>query len=107
MPQILPIKDLRDTTQISKICHEKAEPIFITKNGYGDMVVMSIEAYEEKKFASEIYFKLKEAELEAKSTSKRYSHIMDSDSSNFCRFCYWNILDYSGLVLTRITSMLE
>jgi hypothetical protein len=38
------------------------------------MVVMSIEAYERKLFASEIYFKLKEAELEAKNTSVRYSH---------------------------------
>jgi hypothetical protein len=38
------------------------------------MVVMSIEAYERKLFESEVYFKLKEAELEAKSTDKRYSH---------------------------------
>ncbi len=36
--------------------------------------VISIEAYEEKKFESEIYFKLKDAEFEAKSTDKRYSH---------------------------------
>ncbi len=53
---------------------ETSEPIFLTKNGYGDMVVMSIEAYERKLFESEIYFKLKEAELEAKSTNVRYSH---------------------------------
>jgi len=38
------------------------------------MVVMSIEAYEQKQFESEIYFKLKEAELESKTTDKRYSH---------------------------------
>jgi hypothetical protein len=48
--------------------------VFLTKNGYGDMVVMSIEAYERKLFESEIYFKLKEAELEAKSTDVRYTH---------------------------------
>lgn len=47
MPQIRPITDLRNTTEISDICHAKKEPIFITKNGYGDLVVMSIEAYEE------------------------------------------------------------
>ena len=47
MPQIRPITDLRNTTEISDICHAKREPIFITKNGYGDLVVMSIEAYEE------------------------------------------------------------
>ena len=46
MPQIRPITDLRNTTEISEICHLKREPIFITKNGYGDLVVMSIETYE-------------------------------------------------------------
>ncbi len=47
MPQIRPITDLRNTTEISELCHARREPIFITKNGYGDLVVMSIEAYEE------------------------------------------------------------
>ncbi|WP_434311428.1 type II toxin-antitoxin system prevent-host-death family antitoxin [Hominifimenecus sp. rT4P-3] len=47
MPQIRPITDLRNTTEISELCHEKREPLFITKNGYGDLVVMSIETYEE------------------------------------------------------------
>ncbi len=46
MPQIRPITDLRNTNEISDICHSKNEPIFITKNGYGDLVVMSIETYE-------------------------------------------------------------
>ena len=75
MPQIRPVSDLRNSfAEISKIVHETSEPVFLTKNGYGDMVVMSIEAYERKLFESEIYFKLKEAELEAKSTDVRYSH---------------------------------
>lgn len=47
MPQIRPITDLRNTTEISNTCHAKREPMFITKNGYGDLVVMSIETYEE------------------------------------------------------------
>lgn len=47
MPQIRPITDLRNTTEISNACHAKREPMFITKNGYGDLVIMSIEAYEE------------------------------------------------------------
>ena len=47
MPQIRPITDLRNTTEISEACHASREPLFITKNGYGDLVVMSIEAYEE------------------------------------------------------------
>ena len=47
MPQIRPITDLRNTTEISEICHAKPEPVFITKNGYGDLVIMSIETYEQ------------------------------------------------------------
>ncbi|MDG5785879.1 type II toxin-antitoxin system Phd/YefM family antitoxin [Evansella sp. AB-P1] len=75
MPYIRPVSDLRNNfADISRTVHETAEPVFLTKNGYGDMVVMSIEAYERKLFESEIYFKLKEAELEANSTNKRYSH---------------------------------
>lgn len=47
MPQIRPITDLRNTTEISDACHARREPVFITKNGYGDLVIMSIETYEE------------------------------------------------------------
>ena len=39
MPQIRPITDLRNTTEISDLCHARREPVFITKNGYGDLVV--------------------------------------------------------------------
>ena len=46
MPQIIPIKDLKNTSDISDLCHTSQEPIFITKNGYGDMVIMSMETYE-------------------------------------------------------------
>ena len=46
MPQIIPIKDLKNTSEISDMCHKTEEPIYITKNGYGDMVIMSIETYE-------------------------------------------------------------
>lgn len=75
MPQIRPVSDLRNNfADISRVVHETSEPVFLTKNGYGDMVVMSMEAYERKLFESDIYFKLKEAELEAKSTNKRLSH---------------------------------
>ena len=44
-----------------------------TKNGYGDMVVLSMEAFENLQFESEIYFKLREAEREAELTDQRYS----------------------------------
>lgn len=46
MPQIIPIKDLKNTSEISDMCHKSEEPIYITKNGYGDMVIMSMEIYE-------------------------------------------------------------
>lgn len=46
MPQIIPIKDLKNTSEISEMCHKAKEPIYITKNGYGDMVIMSMEIYE-------------------------------------------------------------
>jgi len=75
MPKIRPVSDLRNSfADISKIVHESGEPVFLTKNGYGDMVVMSMETFERLQFESEIYFKLKEAELEAKTTNKRFSH---------------------------------
>ena len=47
MPQIRPITDLRNTNEISELCYSRREPLFITKNGYGDLVVMSIETYED------------------------------------------------------------
>ena len=46
MPTIMPIRDLRNTSEISELAHKKQEPIFITKNGYSDLVVMSVELYE-------------------------------------------------------------
>ena len=47
MPQIITIKDLKNTAEISELCHKSSDPIYITKNGYGDMVIMSMEIYEE------------------------------------------------------------
>lgn len=64
MPQIRPITDLRNTNEISDICHAKKEPVFITKNGYGDLVVMSIEAYEQMLGVSEFDAAIGEAEAE-------------------------------------------
>jgi len=75
MPQIRPVSDLRNNfADISKVVHETSEPVFLTKNGYGDMVVMSYETYEKLQFESEIYFKLREAERQAGQTNQRFSH---------------------------------
>lgn len=46
--QIIPIRELKDTTKISLTCHQTDKPIFVTKNGYGDMVVMSLTAYQQQ-----------------------------------------------------------
>lgn len=65
MPKIRPISDLRNNAnEISEFCHREREPVFITKNGVGDMVVMSIEAYERQQALIELYGKLSEAEAE-------------------------------------------
>ncbi|GHU49084.1 antitoxin [Clostridia bacterium] len=75
MPQIRPVSDLRNNfKEISRIVHESHEPVFLTKNGFDDMVVMSVEQYDRQQFDTEVYYKLKEAEVEARTTSKRYSH---------------------------------
>ena len=74
MKMIRPISDLRNHfAEISKTVFETAEPVFLTKNGYGDMVVMSMDAFEKLQFESEVYFKLQEAEREAELTDLRYS----------------------------------
>ena len=74
MKMIRPVSDLRNNfAEISKIVHETEKPVFLTKNGYGDMVVLSMEAFESLQFESEVYFKLQAAEREADLTNKRYS----------------------------------
>ena len=76
MPQIIPIRDLKNTGTISQMCQESNEPIYITKNGYGDMVIMSMKMYQEKLFMYDIYNKL--AESEADVTAGRTNNAKDS-----------------------------
>jgi len=65
MPNIRPISDLRNNSnEISEFCRSTREPVFITKNGVGDMVVLSIEMYERQQAQLELYAKLAEAEAE-------------------------------------------
>lgn len=62
MPQIIPIRDLKNTSEISEMCHKSDEPIFVNKNGYGDMVIMSIETYEKMLYINDIYKKIEQGE---------------------------------------------
>ncbi|MCL1806612.1 MAG: type II toxin-antitoxin system Phd/YefM family antitoxin [Oscillospiraceae bacterium] len=64
MPNIKPISELRNTTEISELCHNIKEPVFITKNGYGDLVVMSMETYERSQAMADLYRKLGESEAD-------------------------------------------
>lgn len=75
MPQIIPIKDLKNTSEISDMCHKAKEPIYITKNGYGDMVIMSMEIYEAtlKRFAMYRDIELSEKQLEAGQTKDAWA----------------------------------
>lgn len=71
---IRPASDLQnDFTDISKIVHETAQPIFLTQNGKVDMVALSMEAYENLQFDSEVYCKLQQAEQEAMCNGRHHS----------------------------------
>jgi PHD/YefM family antitoxin component YafN of YafNO toxin-antitoxin module len=63
MPVIRPVSDLRNKTpEIEEICIKERQPVFITKNGNGHLVIMSQRLYEEQLALLELYDKLDEAE---------------------------------------------
>ena len=66
MPKIIPIKELKNTSEISEMCHKSDEPVYVTKNGYGDMVIMSMETFEKSNFLNNLYDKLAIAEADLK-----------------------------------------
>ena len=65
MPQIIPIKDLRDTTKISDMCHASDDPIFVTRNGYGDMVILSMECFDKLLARTKIHDQVMEGAKQA------------------------------------------
>ncbi|MBO2942634.1 type II toxin-antitoxin system Phd/YefM family antitoxin [Paenibacillus sp. F411] len=75
MPTIRPISDLRNNFNlISEIAHHDGEPVFITKNGQSDLVVMSHAAYEQQQALIELYQKLAIAEKQSNDGIERKSH---------------------------------
>lgn len=62
MAEIRPLDDLKNIEKISELCHQSDEPIYITKDGYGDLVVMSKNSYEEKLARLELYEKIAKGE---------------------------------------------
>lgn len=79
MPKIIPIKDLKNTAEISELCHSTNEPVYITKNGYGDMVIMSMEAYEQAFNLEKMYADLEISEYQIKvgETEDAFSALQD------------------------------
>ena len=75
MPIIRPISDMRNKfNAISEMCHQENEPVFLTKNGQGDLVVMSIELFEKQQALLDLYQKLGEAEAESMAGAPVISH---------------------------------
>lgn len=75
MPNIRPVSDLRNHfAEITKEAQLSGEPVFLTKNGVGSLVVMSMESYEQNRYDSMVYDRLREAELQAAGTAERLSH---------------------------------
>ena len=68
MLNIRPLTDLRNnTTGIAELAHAERKPVFITKNGYADLVLMSMEAYEDSLARLEVYDKLAASQAEVES----------------------------------------
>lgn len=75
MSQIRPVSDLRNNfADISRTVHETGTPVILTKNGYGDMVVMSYEEYQFIQYEMDVARELRSAELEAETAVERYAH---------------------------------
>lgn len=72
MPVIRPVSDLRNKTpEIEEICIKEQQPVFITKNGTGHLVVMSQKMFEEQQALLELYDKLDEAEVQSAAGQSR------------------------------------
>ena len=75
MPIIKSISSLRNRTrEIATICHEQDEPIYLTTNGKGDLVVMSISHYERLKAQVDLFEKLGVAQLQSAAGKKGITH---------------------------------
>jgi len=75
VPIIKSISSLRNRTRdIASLCHEQDEPVYLTKNGEGDLVVMSIKHYERLKARVELFEKLSAAQAQVAAGEKGFTH---------------------------------
>ena len=73
MPKTIPIRDLKNTTAVADMVRESGEPIYITRNGYDNMVIMSSEEYDRMKYLMDVYEKLALGEADI-----REGHVHDA-----------------------------
>ena len=74
LPNIRPVSDLRNHfAEITRDALTSGEPVFLTKNGVGSLVVMSMEQYDQQRYDSWVYDRLMEAQIEAETTDVRYT----------------------------------
>lgn len=75
MPHIHPASELKNNfASLAKICQSENEPVYLTRKGYGDLVLMSLSGFQQIQAKLELYQKLDEAELESKTSKLRLSH---------------------------------
>lgn len=67
MPHIIPIKNLKNTAAISELCHQTGGSNYVTKNGYGDMVIMSIDAFHVINHIMSLYSEIESSEKDIES----------------------------------------
>ena len=70
MAKIMPIRDLRKGAEISEFVRKSGEPVFITRNGYGDMVILSMESYEKQFAENAVYSAIMESIEEVRNGAK-------------------------------------
>lgn len=86
MPHIIPMKDLCKTNQVSELCHSTNKPVFVTKNGYANLVIMSAEVYESTIAKLETYTKLVEGMQDVKEKRVKNAYaVLDGLENEFAK----------------------
>ena len=76
MPQVITIQDLEKTSEVSEMCRNAEEPVFVTQNGRESMVIMRVKTFERTMFMQDVYNKVATAEQSVKA-----GRVMDGSES--------------------------
>lgn len=101
MSKIIPIKDLRDTNKISELCKETNKPIFVTKNGYEDLVIMSDECFEN------LVFSKKTLQNQLKKINSQFQKCEQIDNNGFVKVACSSIKINVGNVFENLSKIKE